>query len=187
MSEKLKINMLSQATSVDGQGVGSAYLEQVALVKECDDIFETAINSKSGKFDIYHMHTFNPSYVMRLNRRHLNVAYVHCIPTTFDGSLKMPRFAFWVFKKFVVHAYRKADSLANRGECTLTEEWVVNHIFNSKCVYCGESDWKKLGCDRIDNSQPHTPSNVVCCCGKCNREKHLTDADVFKKIKNEVA
>lgn len=37
---KIRINMLSQATSVDGQGVGSAFLEQVALVKECDDIFD---------------------------------------------------------------------------------------------------------------------------------------------------
>ena len=38
--EKIRINMLSQATSVDGQGVVSAYIEQVALVKENDDIFE---------------------------------------------------------------------------------------------------------------------------------------------------
>ncbi len=111
MEKKIRINMLSQATSVDGQGVGSAYLEQVALIKECDDLFETSINSKSSKFDIYHMHTFNPSYVMRLNKKHVNVAYVHCIPTTFDGSLKMPRPIFWAFKKYVVHAYRKADEL----------------------------------------------------------------------------
>ena len=29
---KYRINMLSAATTVDGQGVGSAYMEQVALV-----------------------------------------------------------------------------------------------------------------------------------------------------------
>ena len=98
--EKIRINMLSQATSVDGQGVGSAYIEQVALVKENDDIFEVEINSKKGNFDIYHMHTFNPQYVMRLNRRHINVTYVHCLPETFDGSLKMPKPIFWAFKKY---------------------------------------------------------------------------------------
>ena len=38
--DKIRINMLSAATTVDGQGVGSAYIEQVKLVKECDDIFE---------------------------------------------------------------------------------------------------------------------------------------------------
>ena len=54
--DKIRINMLSQATSVDGQGVGSAYIEQVALVKENDDIFEVEINSRKGlkpSLDLY--------------------------------------------------------------------------------------------------------------------------------------
>ena len=109
--EKIRINMLSQATSVDGQGVGSAYLEQVALVRECDDIFEVEVNSKKGNFDIYHMHTVNPQYRMRFNRRHVNVAYVHFIPSTLDGSLKMNKLFFAVFKKYVVSTYRKADEI----------------------------------------------------------------------------
>lgn len=109
--EKIRINMLSQATSVDGQGVGSAFLEQVALVKECEDLFEVAINSKCSKFDIYHMHTVNPSYRMRFNKHHVNVAYVHFIPSTLDGSIKMPRPFFWIFKKYVINTYRKADEI----------------------------------------------------------------------------
>ncbi len=108
---KIRINMLSQATSVDGQGVGSAFLEQVALVKECDDIFEVEINSKKSNFEIYHMHTVNPSYRMRFNKRHVNVAYVHFIPSTLDGSLKMNKLFFKVFKKYVVSTYRKADEI----------------------------------------------------------------------------
>lgn len=32
--KKIKINMLSNADSVDGQGVGSAYLEQVSLIRD---------------------------------------------------------------------------------------------------------------------------------------------------------
>lgn len=109
--EKIKINMLSQATSVDGQGVASAYLEQLALVKECDDIFEVAVNSKSSKFHIYHMHTVNPRYRIRFNKKHVNVAYVHFIPSTLDGSLKMPKLFFKVFKKYVIGTYRKADEI----------------------------------------------------------------------------
>ena len=124
--KKIRINMLSQATSVDGQGVGSAYIEQVALVKENDDIFEVEINSKKSNFDIYHMHTFNPQYVMRLNKRHINVTYVHCLPETFDGSLKMPKPIFWAFKKYVKHAYKKAD-----------EAVVVNPIFIESLVKLG--------------------------------------------------
>ena len=124
--DKIRINMLSQATSVDGQGVGSAYIEQVALVKENDDIFEVEVNSKKGNFDIYHMHTFNPQYVMRLNKHHINVTYVHCLPETFDGSLKMPKPIFWLFKKYVKHAYKKAD-----------EAVVVNPIFIEPLVKLG--------------------------------------------------
>ena len=32
--ERIRINMLSNADKVDGQGVGSAYLEQVSLIKD---------------------------------------------------------------------------------------------------------------------------------------------------------
>ena len=49
--EKYRINMLSAATTVDGQGVGSAYMEQVALVKECEE-FEVAENSGKSNFQI---------------------------------------------------------------------------------------------------------------------------------------
>ena len=42
--KKIKINMLSNADSVDGQGVGSAYLEQVSLIRdELKDDFEVVI------------------------------------------------------------------------------------------------------------------------------------------------
>lgn len=109
--EKLRINMLSEATSVDGQGVGSAYVEQVALVKGCDDLFEVAVNDKHGNFHIYHMHTVNPSFRIRFNKKHVNVAYVHFIPSTLDGSLKMPKLFFGIFKKYVIHTYRKADEI----------------------------------------------------------------------------
>ena len=107
---KIRINMLSQATSVDGQGVGSAYVEMVALVKECEN-YEVSVNSKSSKFDIYHIHTVNPRYRIRLNKHHVNVIYVHFIPSTLDGSLKMPKLFFNVFKKYVVNFYKKADEI----------------------------------------------------------------------------
>ncbi|MBD5390886.1 glycosyltransferase, partial [bacterium] len=49
---KLLINMLSKADSVEGQGVGSAYIEQVNLVKEeLSEYFDVRINSKK-KADI---------------------------------------------------------------------------------------------------------------------------------------
>lgn len=73
----------------------------------------------------------------------------------------------------LAHKYRDTDR--EKGFCTdhnVTTEWIVKNIFNGqKCIYCGDSDWSHLGCDRIDNSKPHTPDNVVCACGVCNMER----------------
>lgn len=83
----------------------------------------------------------------------------------------------------LVQAYKQSDSERNRGECTITSKWLIEHIFNSKCIYCGETDWKKLGCDRINNSLPHTEDNVVCSCGKCNVERQKMKFEEFLKYK----
>ncbi len=72
-------------------------------------------------------------------------------------------------------AYTKQDANLNRGECTITAQWILDNIFTKHCLYCGESDWHKLGCDRINNSRPHTPENVVCCCYKCNPKRGKKD------------
>lgn len=50
-------------------------------------------------------------------------------------------------------------------------DWIMENIFNSSCIYCGDNNWKHLGCDRIDNTKPHTPDNIVCACGICNIER----------------
>ena len=71
----------------------------------------------------------------------------------------------------ILDSYRGSDIKNNRGECTLTQKWIMDNIFSSNCIYCGDSNWKHLGCDRIDNSKPHTPDNVVCSCGICNVER----------------
>lgn len=80
----------------------------------------------------------------------------------------------------LITTYRHNDRLCNRGECTLTAQWIVDNIFSRSCLYCGESDWRKLGTDRIDNSRPHTPNNVVCSCGKCNKQRSKKSFYSFK-------
>ena len=69
---------------------------------------------------------------------------------------------------YLLGDYRWADKNANRGECTLTAKWIIDNIFTQPCHWCGETDWIKLGCDRIDNDKPHTPDNVNPCCEECN-------------------
>lgn len=81
---------------------------------------------------------------------------------------------------YLVGNYQKQDKNAKRGECTITAKWIVENIFTSKCSYCEKTDWTKLGCDRIDNSKPHTPDNVVPCCEECNIKRNKKDYKEFK-------
>ena len=80
----------------------------------------------------------------------------------------------------IVQGYKRADKKHNRGKCTLTAKWVVENIFPKPCHYCGETGWQIIGCDRIDNSKPHTPDNVVPCCAECNKKRHTRDYEEFK-------
>lgn len=75
--------------------------------------------------------------------------------------------------------YRTKD-LKYRG-CigNMTADYMVDVLFPKGCIYCGEKDPMKLGCDRIDNSKPHNIDNCVCCCGRCNTERHLKDFQEF--------
>jgi len=84
-------------------------------------------------------------------------------------------------------SYNASDKLYNRGECTITADWIVENIFNQPCHYCGETDWTKMGCDRIDNSLPHTPDNVVPCCYRCNTKKGATLYDEYMKKIGKIA
>lgn len=117
--EKIRINMLSSADKVDGQGVGSAYLEQVKLIQEgASDRFEVSING-SGDYDIQHIHTVDPqNYLKMKGSKAASVCYVHFLPDTLDGSIELPKVIFKIFKKYVIELYKSADYLI-----------VVNPIF----------------------------------------------------------
>lgn len=67
----------------------------------------------------------------------------------------------------LIASYNSADV----DGCNLTRDWILQNIFNSSCIYCGDSDWRHLGCDRIDNDKPHTMDNCVCSCAVCNIER----------------
>ena len=118
---KIKINALSKADTVIGQGVGSAYIEQIKLIKEMSNDFDIEINSKSSDFDIYHLHTVNFRYKLRMNKKHLNIVYVHFVPSKNDGSIGLPKFLVWLFNKYVESVYRKADEVVVVNPCFIPE------------------------------------------------------------------
>ena len=69
----------------------------------------------------------------------------------------------------LINGYNQADKKLGRGKGDLTISWVVENIFSKPCAHCGETDWHKIGCNRLDNTKPHTKDNVEPCCAKCNR------------------
>lgn len=68
----------------------------------------------------------------------------------------------------LVTNYKREDRKYNRGECNLTAKWIVENIFSKPCAHCGKEGWSVIGCNRLDNSKPHSKDNVEPCCFECN-------------------
>ena len=79
----------------------------------------------------------------------------------------------------LIENYKHTDKFYGLGETDLTKDYLLNILFPKGCCYCGEKDYMKLGCDRIDNNKPHTVSNCVCSCGRCNEIRQKRDFEEF--------
>lgn len=108
---KLKINMHVAGLNVKGQGVGSAYLEQEKLVSSLPSLDVSVNKTHPAKFTINHFHTVNPSFYFKFSKKSINVVSVHFIPEYDDGSLKMPKWMFKIYRKYVLSFYHKADEV----------------------------------------------------------------------------
>lgn len=130
----IRINMFSQATSVSGQGVGSAYLELMRLLRThlVNDFYVTV--NRYGQSDLTHYHTVNPTYYANSfsPARGRKIGYVHFLPETLEGSLKLPGPAKKVFYRYVIDFYKRMDQIV-----------VVNPIFIKELVKYG-LDKKKV-------------------------------------------
>lgn len=109
------INMLSSADKVKGQGVGSAYLEQLDLVKSGLGKNYSILVNKMICADIMHYHTIDLQHYLTLPivraKNGVTVGAVHFLPETVDGSLKLPRIATAVFYKYIIQFYKSMDYL----------------------------------------------------------------------------
>ncbi len=108
------INMMSKAHTVKGQGVLSAYEEQVSLVKNhLNDMYDVRIN-KLKFADIRHYHTINPQFFLTLpfaKIKSSTVGYVHFLPETLDKSLKLPKIIRKIVYRYVIEFYKSMDYL----------------------------------------------------------------------------
>lgn len=129
MSKKLRINMMSSSEKIAGQGVSGAYRELMRLLKrEAKNELEITEN-KIKSADITHYHTIDPNFFLttltgkKVGRK---IGYVHFLPETLDGSLKMPGVSRKIFGKYVMSFYNRMDHLV-----------VVNPIFIEDLVSFG--------------------------------------------------
>lgn len=110
----IKINMFSSADKVSGQGVGSAYKELLGLLnKYFANDFDVTIN-KYIKADITHYHTIDPLFYLstfRKKKRGRKIGYVHFLPETLEGSIKLPKIARVIFYKYVISFYKRMDQI----------------------------------------------------------------------------
>lgn len=109
----IEINMKSSATKVKGQGVGSAYIEQVGLIKEMSDKF-TVYENKLKRTPIVHYHTVDPQFFLLkpfLTSKGTSVGYVYMVPETVDSSLNLPKPIRKIFYWYMIKFYKSMDHL----------------------------------------------------------------------------
>ena len=109
-----RINMLSKADMVKGQGVLSAHDEQVELAREVmKDRALIRENSREAS-EITHYHSINPEFYLSAfwrRRQGALVGYVHFLPETVENSISLPRFAKNIFYKYMISFYKRMDYL----------------------------------------------------------------------------
>lgn len=126
--------MFSSADKVAGQGVGSAYIELINLLKKkFSKDFDIKINDYH-RSDLSHYHTIDPQFYLSTfsKKRGRRIGYVHFLPETLEGSIKLPKPFRNIFYKYVISFYKRMDQIV-----------VVNPTFIDKLVAHG-LDRKKI-------------------------------------------
>lgn len=78
--------------------------------------------------------------------------------------------------KQMVKGYKRMDRERFGDDSkTITAEWFVQNIMYKPCAHCGKVGYGLIGCNRLDNSKPHTIDNVESCCFKCNCKENIRD------------
>lgn len=189
------INMLSTADKVKGQGVGSAYLEQVSLVSEgLKSEYQVVVN-KHVKSEIAHYHTIDLKHYFHSmfgNKNRANVGYVHFLPETVDGSLKIPGGAKDIFYKYIIAFYKKMDYLVTVNPYFI-ERLVAHGIERSKIYYIpnyvSTEKFHPMGKNEVnkirDKYQVDREKFVVLGVGQVQTRKGVMDfVEIAKKMPN---
>lgn len=105
----MKINVCSETKilKMKGEGVNTAFLNCIELLKEGKDV-DVFINNE-GVGDVMHSHSYGPYYFLRgLRYKRRRVYTVHVTPDSINGSIPAARYLMplvkWYFKKVYSYA-----------------------------------------------------------------------------------
>ncbi len=106
----MKINVCSETMilNMKGEGVNTAFLNCIELLKADDDV-EVLINNE-GIGDIMHCHSYGPYYFLRgLRYKGRKVFTVHVIPDSIIGSIPAAKLLMPIMKWYFKQVYSYAD------------------------------------------------------------------------------
>jgi len=109
-----RINMMSSADRVEGQGVGSATKEQVNLVLEELSHDYNITKNKLVFEGINHYHTIDFKHFLHIvfsGKKNAKVGAVHFLPETIEGSIRLPFGIRHIFYRYIVRFYKSMDYL----------------------------------------------------------------------------
>ncbi|MEE1072936.1 MAG: glycosyltransferase [Cellulosilyticum sp.] len=180
------INMLSSADKVKGQGVGSAYLEQLDLVtKGLDERYAVEVNKRMCA-DIMHYHTIDLDHYLTLPivkaKKSVTVGAVHFLPETVDGSLELPSVAKKVFYKYIIAFYKSMDYLVTVNP-NFVDKLEAYGIPKNKIAYIPnyvskEKFYKMSDTQKLEVRKKHNIEEgkfIVLCAGQLQVRKGIFD------------
>lgn len=192
----LIINMLTSSGRVAGQGVDSAYLELVRMLKQ-NASNELTIRTNSYKCaDITHYHTVDLLYYFStFFKQHVGkrVGYVHFLPDTLNGSIKLPKPIFLMFKKYVLSFYKRMDYLVvvnpdfiDKLEASGIKRERVNYIPN----FVSKEKWYEFSLEDKNKFREELALDkdkfIVLSCGQIQTRKGIDDFIALAKKNPEV-
>ena len=107
----IKVGMLGTATSVKGQGVGSACTELFRLLKEYGkNDFALSMNRHVRRCDVVHLHTVGPLSFLKMKMSGKpSVISIHMTPEMAHNSIRLPGPILFIFEKYLLWVYGSAD------------------------------------------------------------------------------
>lgn len=107
----IKLGMLGTATSVKGQGVGSAYTELMRLLKDYGKRdFSLYVNRRARHCDLLHVHTVDPVSFLKMKfSGKPSVISIHMTPEMAHNAIRLPKPVMFLFEKYLVWVYKSAD------------------------------------------------------------------------------